>query len=148
MSEAMSSAGREQFLADVHVGILSVGVGVGAGDGRGPLTVPVWYSYQPGGRLSVITGRNTRKARAASAAGRISLCAQVESPPYRYVSVVGPVTFEELDPAERLAMGRRYLGTEGGDQYVASVPDPDGENIVIRIRPERWLSADYGQSRA
>jgi nitroimidazol reductase NimA-like FMN-containing flavoprotein (pyridoxamine 5'-phosphate oxidase superfamily) len=132
MSEAMSSAGREQFLADVHVGILSVGVGVGvgAGDGRGPLTVPVWYSYQPGGRLSVITGRNTRKARAASAAGRISLCAQVESPPYRYVSVEGPVTIEELDP------------------YVASVPDPDGENIVIRIRPERWLSADYGQSRA
>lgn len=141
LSEAMSVAGREQFLAGVHVGILSIG----AGSGRGPLTVPVWYSYLPGGPVSVITGRNTRKALAAVAAGRVSLCAQVESPPYRYVSVEGPVVIEEVDAAERLAMARRYLGAEGGDQYVASVPDPDGENIVIRMRPERWLSVDYGE---
>jgi PPOX class probable F420-dependent enzyme len=137
----MSIAAREQFLADVHVGILSVT----ALDGGGPLTAPVWYSYQPGGRLSVITGRNSRKAQCARTSGRVSLCAQVESPPYRYVTVEGPVVIEEVDAAERLAMARRYLGTEGGDQYVASVPDPDGENIVIRISPQRWLSADYGQ---
>ena len=136
MSLAMSIAAREQFLADVHVGILSVT----ALDGRGPLAAPVWYSYQPGGRLSVITSRSSRKAQCARAAGRASLC-----PPYRYVSVEGPVVIEEVDPAERLAMARRYLGTEGGDQYVASVPDPDGENIVIRISPQRWLSADYSQ---
>ena len=30
---------------------------------------------------------------------------------------------EELDPAERLAMARRYLGAEGADRYVASNPD-------------------------
>ncbi len=52
---------------------------------------------------------------------------------------------EEIDPPERLAMARRYLGEEGGEQYVALLPDPDGENIAIRLSPQRWLSTDYGQ---
>jgi nitroimidazol reductase NimA-like FMN-containing flavoprotein (pyridoxamine 5'-phosphate oxidase superfamily) len=142
MSFAMSTAEREQFLAGLHVGVLSVAAP--AGEGRAPLAVPVWYDYQAGGQVSVITGRSSRKGLAVRAAGRMSLCAQDEQPPYRYVSVEGPTVIEDLDPAERLAMARRYLGTEGGDQYVASNPDPAGENIMIRMRPEHWLSVDYG----
>jgi hypothetical protein len=45
MSATMTREEREQFLAGVHVGVLSV---VSEGGG-GPLAVPVWYSYQPGG---------------------------------------------------------------------------------------------------
>ena len=42
---SMSKSEREDFLAQVHVGILAI-----AGDeGAGPLAVPIWYSYQPGG---------------------------------------------------------------------------------------------------
>jgi PPOX class probable F420-dependent enzyme len=149
MSFAMSVAEREQFLAGLHVGVLSVtvqGVKREWGGGRGaPLAVPVWYDYQPGGRVSVITGGSSRKGVAIRAAGRMSLCTQDENPPYRYVTVEGPVEFEELDPAERLAMARRYLGTPGGDRYVASNPDPHGENVMIRMRPEHWLSVDYGK---
>jgi len=145
MPFAMSTAEREQFLAGLHVGVLSVAAP--PGEDRAPLAVPVWYDYQAG-QVSVITGRSSRKGLAVRAAGRMSLCAQDEQPPYRYVSVEGPVVIEDLDPAERLAMARRYLGTEGGDQYVASNPDPAGENIMIRMRPEHWLSVDYGkQSR-
>jgi hypothetical protein len=66
------------------------------------------------GLLTVLTGRHSRKAAAMRSAGRFSLCAQETRPPYRYVSVEGPVVGEEeLDPAERLAMARRYLGAEG-----------------------------------
>jgi hypothetical protein len=65
----------------VHVGVL----GVASGDGSGPLTIPVWYSYQPGGTVNVSTGRGPRKARAIGAAGRFSLRAQDERPPYRYL---------------------------------------------------------------
>jgi hypothetical protein len=75
----------------------------------------------------------------------MSLCAQDENPPYRYVSVEGPVVIEELDLDERLAMARRYLGPDGGDRYVADNPDPDGESVVIRMTPQHWLSADYGK---
>ena len=149
MSFVMSVAEREQFLAGLHVGVLSVAemerAGEVGGEGRAPLTVPVWYDYQAGGQVSVITGRSSRKGLAIRAAGRMSLCAQDENPPYRYVSVEGPVVIEDLDPAERLAMARRYLGAEGGDQYVASNPDPAGENMIIRMRPQHWLSVDYGK---
>jgi hypothetical protein len=145
MSFAMSLAEREQFLAGLHVGVLGVAAPADGGEGRAPIAVPVWYDYQAGGQVSVITGRNSRKGQAIRAAGRMSLCAQDENPPYRYVSVEGPVVIEELEPAERLAMARRYLGTEGGERYVASNPDPDGDNVMCRMRPEHWLSVDYGK---
>jgi PPOX class probable F420-dependent enzyme len=141
MSFALTAAEREQFLAGVHVGVLSVTVG----EGRGPLTVPVWYSYQPGGTVSVITGRSSRKARAVEAAGRMSLCAQDEAPPYTYVSVEGPAVIEEAEFEERLAMAHRYLGPEGGDQYMAANADSGREDIVIRLTPGHWLSADFGK---
>ena len=141
MSFAMSVGEREQFLAGLHVGVLSVA----AGDNQGPIAVPVWYDYQPGGPVSVITGRSSRKGQAIAAAGRMSLCAQDENPPYRYVSVEGPVVIGELDLDDRLAMARRYLGAEGGDHYVASNPDPAGENVMIRMTPEHWLTVDYGK---
>jgi len=138
----MSAAEREEFLAGVHVGVLSAATGK---KGR-TLAVPVWYGYQPGGLLTVLTGRRSRKAAAMRAAGRFSLCVQDDSPPYRYVSVEGPVVGEEeLDPSERLAMARRYLGAEGGDRYVADNPDPQRENVAFRMLPEHWLSQDQGK---
>jgi PPOX class probable F420-dependent enzyme len=144
MSVQMSAAGREEFLAGVHVGVLSAAVGTA---GR-TLAVPVWYSYQPGGLLTVLTGRRSRKAGAIRAAGRFGLCVQDDSPPYRYVSVEGPlVSEEEPDAAERLALARRYLGSAGGDQYVADHPDPGRENVAFRMRPERWLSQDQSPAR-
>ena len=142
---AMSAAEREEFLAGVRVGVLSTAAGV-AGQ---TLAVPVWYSYQPGGLVTVLTGRRSRKAAAIRAAGRFGLCVQDDRPPYRYVSVEGPVVAEdELDPAERLAMARRYLGAAGGDRYVAGNPDPGRENVAFRMRPERWLSQDQGKQQA
>ena len=141
MSFAMTVKEREQFLAGLHVGVLSVA----AEGNRGPVAVPVWYDYQPGGQVSVITGRSSRKGQAIAAVGRMSLCAQDENPPYRYVSVEGPVVIEELDLDDRLAMTRRDLGPERGDHYVAGNPDPAGENVMIRMTPEHWLSVDYGK---
>src|ERR1700735_2200015 len=88
-------------------------------------------------------GGGRRSARAAPR-GR-GLGARATPPPSRYVTVEGPVEIEELDLDERLAMARRYLGPEGGDRYVASNPDAAGENVMIRMRPEHWLTVDYGK---
>ena len=139
MSLTISLAEREEFLAGVHVGVLSVA----SGDGGGPLTVPVWYSYQPGGTVYVSTGRSTRKARAIEAAGRFSLCVQDERPPYKYVTVEGPVVIEDASDAERLELARRYLGAKAGDAYMAA--NPGGTQVMIRMTPEHWLSVDYGR---
>jgi PPOX class probable F420-dependent enzyme len=140
VSVNMSHAEREAFLADVHVGVLTVV----AGEDRGPLATPVWYGYSPGGLLSVLTDRTSRKARAIAAAGRFSLCAQDEAPPYKYVTVEGPAVIESAELTERIAIARRYLGPEGGDAYIAANPDID--NVVIRMTPEHWQSADFGKA--
>jgi PPOX class probable F420-dependent enzyme len=139
MSVTMTRTEREQFLAGVHVGVLSVA----SLDGGGPLAVPVWYSYQPGSTVDVITGDSTRKAAAIGAAGRFSLCVQDEQPPYKYVTVEGPVAVEEASHDERLDLARRYLGLEGGDAYVSAVPT--GGQVVFRMTPERWLTVDYSK---
>jgi PPOX class probable F420-dependent enzyme len=137
MSLRMSQAEREEFLAGLHVGVLSVA----SPDGRGPLTAPVWYTYQPGGTVNVSTGRGSRKALAIEASGRISLCAQEERLPYKYVTVEGPVSMAEATDAERLELARRYLGPEGGDAYIAA--SPGGAQVMIRMTPEHWLTRDY-----
>jgi PPOX class probable F420-dependent enzyme len=136
----MTQSEREEFLAGLHVGVLSVV------DGGAPLTIPVWYSYQPGGLVSLTTGGSTRKARAIGAAGRFSLCAQDERPPYKYVTVEGPAEIAPAGLEERLEIARRYLGTEGGDAFVASDAGAGAGSVVIRMTPERWLSADFGKT--
>lgn len=133
----MTQAEREAFLAALHVGVLSVADPAG----RGPLTVPVWYSYQPGGVVSVATGSGSRKARAIREAGRFSLCAQDERPPYKYVTVEGPAVFEAASVEERTELARRYLGDKGADEFMAA--NPDADDIIIRLTPERWLAADF-----
>ncbi len=140
VSVSMSRAEREVFLAGVHVGVIAVA----AGRGRGPLVTPVWYSYQPGGLVSISTGGSSNKARAIAAAGRFSLCAQDEAPPYRYVTVEGPAVTEPADLAGRTAIARRYLGTEGGDAFIAA--NPDADDVMIRMTPEHWQSADFSKA--
>ena len=46
MTFIMTPEERESFLADPHVGVVSV-----AWEGRGPLSVPIWYGYQLGGNI-------------------------------------------------------------------------------------------------
>jgi nitroimidazol reductase NimA-like FMN-containing flavoprotein (pyridoxamine 5'-phosphate oxidase superfamily) len=143
MTFAMTGQEREQFLAELHVGIISI-----AEDGRGPLTVPVWYAYQPGGELRVLTASASRKGRLLERARRFSLCAQTETPPYRYVSVEGPVVAIAAADVERdlRPLARRYLGAEAGDAYIATTRDQHADDVLIRMRPERWLTADFGKA--
>jgi nitroimidazol reductase NimA-like FMN-containing flavoprotein (pyridoxamine 5'-phosphate oxidase superfamily) len=143
MALTMTKMEREAFLAGVHVGMISI-----AEEGRGPLTVPIWYAYAPGGELRLITGRHSRKGRLLTQAGRCSLCVQTESPPYRYVSVEGPITAIEAVEVERdlRPLAHRYLGAEEGDRFVEQTREGQAENILIRMRPERWLTADYAKA--
>jgi PPOX class probable F420-dependent enzyme len=140
VSVSMSRAEREAFLAEVHVGVLAVS----AGQGRGPLLTPVWYSYQPGGLVTVTTGGASNKARNISAAGRLSLCVQDEAPPYKYVTVEGPAVIEPAEMAERIGIARRYLGPEGGDAFIAA--NPGDNEVTIQMTPEHWQSADFGKA--
>jgi len=143
MPLAMTKAEREAFLADLHVGVISI-----AEQGRGPLTVPIWYSYEPGGEIGIITARTSRKRKLLEQAGRFSLCAQTDTLPYKYVSVEGPIVAIEAADLERhrRPLAHRYLGVQVGDRYIDSTRDDVG-NVLFRMRPERWLTVDYAKPR-
>ncbi|GIH78138.1 pyridoxamine 5'-phosphate oxidase family protein [Planobispora longispora] len=141
MTLVMSVAEREAFLAGVHVGVLSVADEAG----RAPLAVPVWYLYEPGGDIAFITARDSRKLELVRKAGRVSLVAQDEGLPYRYVSVEGPVVAvqDPAPPEEGRTMAERYLGPELAVRYLKATKDERGTMVLVRVRPERWYTRDY-----
>jgi nitroimidazol reductase NimA-like FMN-containing flavoprotein (pyridoxamine 5'-phosphate oxidase superfamily) len=142
----MTREQREQFLAGLHVGVLAIPDGE-----RGPLTAPVWYAYEPGGEVRLVTGAGSRKGKLLYPGVRVSLVAQTETAPYQYVSVEGPVSHVEPERDDALvrALAHRYLGAKAGDAYVtATRQDPAAEpSVIVRIRPERWLTVDYARQR-
>jgi nitroimidazol reductase NimA-like FMN-containing flavoprotein (pyridoxamine 5'-phosphate oxidase superfamily) len=145
VSLAMTRQERETFLADLHVGMISI-----TEDGRGPLTVPIWYLYEPGGELRVVTPRTSRKAQLLQHAGRFSLCVQTETWPYKYVSVEGPIV--AIEPADverdRRPLAHRYLGVRRGDRYIEQTRGEPGHvtNVLVRMLPGRWLTVDYAKA--
>lgn len=140
MSLAMSTQEREAFLADLHVGVVSI-----ARADRGPLTVPIWYDYEPGGDIWMITNESSIKGRLLKNVTRITLCAQTEAAPYRYVSVEGEFSITALEEGQTLAMAQRYLGEEMGKAY-ASASSGGESSIVVRLETQNWLTVDYGKS--
>ena len=140
MSLSMNQEQRENFLAGLHVGVLSIARGE-----RGPLTVPIWYDYAPGESVWMITDENSLKGKLIKNVTRISLCAQNETPPYQYVSVEGPVTVETVAPGQLLAMAQRYLGEEMGRAYAAGASEASS-SLLVRLHPEQWLTVDYSQT--
>ena len=139
MSTYMSRAEREEFLAGVHVGVVSVSI-----EETKSLPLPVWYSYEPGGDVGMITGRDSVKGRAIKSTGWFSLCAQEEKVPYKYVVVEGPVTsVEDCDPETLRSMARRYLGEKAGDAYFESMVADEYSGRLYKMTPQRWYTADY-----
>jgi len=137
---AMTETEKQEYLADLHVGVLSLN-----NDSKGPLTAPIWYDYEPGGELWFITGPNSLKGKLLDVGVRLSLVAQSEDPPYKYVSVEGPVvSIDESTKDDLLAMAVRYLGDDGGRQYAENSNTSGG--IIVRVKPEHWLCVDYGKN--
>ncbi len=80
MPRRMTEKERQEFLAEPHIGVLSVAVG----NDRPPHTTPVWYGYEPGGSITFFTetqGRKSRKARFIQRSGVLSLTVQREEFP-------------------------------------------------------------------
>lgn len=138
MSLAMTKEERETFLADVHVGVISIDE-----PGRAPLAAPIWYGYEPGGDVWIVTGKESRKGKLLQKASRFSLVAQQETMPYKYVSVEGPIESitETPDDEDSRVLAHRYFGQELGDQYIEG--SPREPNILVRMKPQRWLTVNY-----
>jgi PPOX class probable F420-dependent enzyme len=135
----MNSDEREAFLAELHVGVVAV-----ERQDRAPLAVPIWYGYRAGGDVLLWTTAGSVKEKLIRAAGRFSISAQVETPPYRYVTAEGPVT--AIEPAQDATVREiaiRYLGEQEGNAFTDE--NLGSDSVIIRMRPERWLSTDYSK---
>jgi nitroimidazol reductase NimA-like FMN-containing flavoprotein (pyridoxamine 5'-phosphate oxidase superfamily) len=133
----MTREEREAFLADVHVGILSI-----ARAGKGPLALPIWYRCEDGDVVIGMDG-GSLKARLLRRAGRATMTVQTETPPYKYVMVEGPIVVlaEQRDDYE---MASRYLGAELGKWYAENNPST-AESVIVRLTPETWLTCDFAK---
>lgn len=138
---ALSVHEREQFFSEPRVAALSVS----AGADRGPLIVPIWYQYTPGGEVWVLTSPDSRKARLIERARRFTLMVERTEPTIRYVSVEGPAirTAPRTD-ALLLEMTQRYLRPDVVQSYIEYAKTELADEVVIYMQPQRWLSADLG----
>jgi PPOX class probable F420-dependent enzyme len=108
-------------------------------DGR-PLVAPVWFIVEDG-CLVFNTGTGTAKGRAIGRDPRITMCVDLEVPPYAFVQVQGEAEVSE-DPAELVrtatAIAARYVGAEQAEAYGKRNGVP-GE-LVVRLRPAKVIA--------
>jgi nitroimidazol reductase NimA-like FMN-containing flavoprotein (pyridoxamine 5'-phosphate oxidase superfamily) len=134
---SMTTEERDAFLADVHVGILSI-----ARTGKGPLALPIWYEYVDGEIIIGMGGEST-KAKLLRAAGRATMTVQTETAPYKYVMVEGPVAVVH-EQRDDLTMASRYLGAEMGAWYATNNPSTSA-SVVAHLTPESWITGDFSK---
>ena len=134
----MTKRQRDAFLKEKRVAVLSV-----ARPGRGPFAIPIWYDYR-GGRIYMETNPNSLHGRQMRRAQRATLTVQDERPPYKYVTVEGPVTFEGVSSESFIRkLARRYLGARAGDAFMLKIyPAYAGSSHVAVLTPEAVWSVD------
>ena len=73
------------------------------------------------------------------------MVSQSEVPPYKYVSIEGPViSIEKTNTEDLTSMAVRYLGLIDGKLHVDN--NETSEAITVRVKPEHWLAVDYSKS--
>jgi len=137
VAHVLSPAEREALLAEVRVAVVAIGA-----TGRGPLAVPVWYAYVPGGEIGLWMDGASSKVRHLRREGCLTLCVQDATPPYRYVSVEGAVTdIAPIDVARDLRpLIARYRGAAAVDATLDSYGGPEGlrGDVWVRVAPRHW----------
>ena len=140
MGSSMTKEEREHYLADQHVGIVSV-----ARIGKAPLVVPIWYDYEPGGELWVMTPRDSAKHTLFEREKCFSLCVQTDRWPYQYVSVSGPViSVEPRDETTVRSLVERYIPTSKVERFIEAIANVD--YLIVRMRPEQWNTSDVSKN--
>ena len=109
--------------------------------GGHPLVTPVWFVLE-GDTVVFNTAKDTAKGRYLTRDPRVSLCVDLEAPPYAFVQVQGDAELSE-EPGELVRtatlIGARYMGPERAAEFGQRNGVP-GE-LVVRIRPAKVLAA-------
>lgn len=110
-------------------------------DGR-PHVVPIWFVVD-GEELVFTTWHESVKATNLAANPRAALVADLEEPPYAYVTVEGHVTIsDDLEALKAFAtqIGGRYMGEDRAEEFGERNGVP-GE-VIVRLHIDKIISKD------
>ncbi len=109
-----------------------------------PLVTPVWFVVEDD-TLVFNTGKDTAKGRALARDPRVSLCVDLEAPPYAFVQVQGAAELSE-DPGElvRIISPARWSYSPSVPWAAAirklKLPAPGSGTSTTDHRPEIWTA--------
>jgi PPOX class probable F420-dependent enzyme len=130
----------DEFLAERRIGVLAT-----LGAGGSPHVVAIWFEWSDGAFLFP-TGSTSRKARNARARPRGAIVVDARGPRPRGVAASGPL--ELIEGAEAAAINarihRRYVTDAGLAEPAVGGLLRDGDDITLRLVPERLRSFDLG----
>src|ERR1700722_11646471 len=136
----MTSVSDPEISAFLSAGTRTGILGYASASGR-PLVTPVWFIVEDGS-LVFNTGKETAKGRALARDARITLCANLQEPPYGVVRAQGSAELSE-GPPELLrtaaAIAARYMGADKAEAVGKRNAGP-GE-LVVRLIPTKVIAA-------
>jgi PPOX class probable F420-dependent enzyme len=104
------------------------------------LVAPIWYIVEDGD-LIFNTNTATVKGKFLARERRVTICVDLEEPPYAFVQVQGTAELSN-DPEELLrtatAIAARYVGPDRAESFGERNAVP-GE-LVVRVRPTKVLA--------
>jgi len=135
----MASIRDEQVREFLSAGTRTGKLAFLAASGR-PLVAPVWFVLEDD-TLVFNTGKNTAKGRALARDPRVTVCVDLEQPPFGFVQVQGLAEVSE-EPGELLrtatAIAARYMGPDRAEEFGKRNAVP-GE-LVVRLRADKVLA--------
>ncbi len=135
MNFSMTTEQQEAFLAAPRVGIFSFNQG-----GESPLMTPMWFVYERGaGDYWFITSAESRKAKLLFVGSPVSMLAQKDTSPHKYVSVRGKVSaIRDATAADWARMAAHYSVQGATDVSDTGLHSP----VLVSVTIEKWTSYD------
>lgn len=129
---------REDFLGERRIAVLSTEEPDGL-----PYLTAIWFAYEDGALL-VPTSGTSRKARNARERPRGAIVVDARGPAFRGVAASGRIEIVEGDEALALneRIHRRYVTEQGMAQPDVGGLLTDGDDVTLRLTPERWQEWD------
>jgi PPOX class probable F420-dependent enzyme len=133
---------REDFLAERRIAVLSTEDPDGL-----PYLTAIWFAYEDGAFL-IPTGATSRKVRNARERPRGGILVDARGAVLRGVAASGRLELIEGDAARELnaRLYRRYVTEAGMADPQIGPPLTEGDDVTLRLVPERWQEWDLEPS--
>ena len=134
---AFDEQAAQKFLAEPRVGVFAVSAVNGP-----PAATPVWYGYEPGGEVWIVTSASTRKAKLLARTGTATLVVEESGQNATFVAVdLELVSSKDAGSADDRELASRYLEGEALESFVDMAGEQIPDEKRYTFRPTKWRYA-------